>query len=965
MIATALLSLLLAAVAPFAGLHFRNIGPDIGRIDAVAGVPGTSTFFAGGLGGLWRTRNGAATWEPVFDGKPVSSIGAIAVAPSDPRVIYVGTGEPNLRNDIAFGDGVWRSRDGGSTWTHAGLDGTSQIAQIAIDPRNANVLYVAAIGDIFRSGSAQRGIFRSTDGGAHWTRVLHPDDATGASSIVINPRNPRVLLAGLWSVRRTPWSLQSGGDPNGGVYRSTDGGTHWTHLRGNGLPPGLTGRIGLAVAASDPARVYALIESRAGVLWRSDDGGVRWKLMSRNTELAQRPYYFSQLTVDPANANHVFFLSVFPAVTFDGGKTTKHFTTGLVADHHQLWIDPRNAQRMIVGADFGVAVSANNGKNWRRTHLLVSQAYHLAVSNEVPYSVCAELQDPGAACGPSLSFSGQIMPDQWTGPVSGESGWIAFDPRAPNVVYGTGSDGYVIRYDRRTMQSRVINPDPIEHSGEPASAAKIRGAWVAPLIASKFEPHAIYFGGNRLYKTTDDGSTWQAVSPDLTRNDPGKQRSSGGPITTDNAGTEYYDTISAIAESPRTARVLWVGTDDGRLWRTPDGGGHWTELTGGVPSLPEWARINAIAPSPFDEATTYVVVDAHKLGNRTPLVYVTHDTGTHWQSIAANLPRDVYARTICADPVRRGLLYLGTENGLWYSDDGGARWQRFQGNLPNMPVYDIVVQPQFDDLVIGTHGRSVWILDDLRPVQELTPAIAAQPAHLFSIRPAYRWSGQMGTFATYGSTEGAGENPQYGAAIDVYLQRKPAKGRAPKIEIYDGTRLIRTLTVDTATAGVNRVWWDLNEEPFKPPAILKSDTDGGFSGPTVAPGEYRVRLTGDGPMQTQPLTVLIDPRSDATVASIRAQNAFLVRIRADIERLANAAQALGKQHTPQAQRKLHMLYQPRLRVFRDDLRYPARLYEKLSGLASNAWGGDSAPTAADRAALSDLETQLDAIIGAH
>lgn len=960
----AALAVLALITSPFAGLQFRNIGPDIGRIDAVSGLPDGRTFFAGGLGGMWRTTDEGATWSPVFDKYDVTSVGAIAVAPSNPKIVYVGTGEPNIRNDIAFGNGVYRSNDGGATWTHLGLDGTSQIAQIAVDPHNPDVAYVAAVGDPFRAGNPERGIYKTTDGGKHWDRVLHPDDSTGASSIAIDPKNPRVLFAGTWSIRRTPWSMRSGG-ANDGLYRSTDAGEHWARLRGHGLPDGLMGRIGLAIAPSRPNRIYALIESRAGVLWRSDDGGAHWKLANSDHQLAQRPYYFSQLTVDPANPNHVFFLSVYPMVTFDGGKTAKRFVTGLMADHHQLWIDPGHANRMIVGSDFGPAISHDNGKNWRRSHLLNGQSYHIAVSDEVPYTVCGEFQDPGAACGPSISFSGSIDHDQWIGPVSGESGWIAFDPANNDRVYGTGDSGFVLRYDRGSMQTRIISPWPIETSGAPASAAKYRGAWVSPLITTALEPHAVYFGANVLFKTVDDGTTWTQISGDLTRNDKSKQQSSGGDITTDNAGTEYYDTISTIAESPLRKGLLWVGTDDGLVWRTDDDGAHWMNLTANVPNLPQWARINYIAPSNFDVDTAYMVVDEHKLGMREPLVYATHDSGAHWRSIAGNLPRDSYARIIREDPVRRGMLFAGTESGLWLSFDEGGSWQRFQNNIPNVPVYDLLVQRHFDDLVVGTHGRSMWILDDISPLQQFTADVAKQPLYLFKPRNAYRWSGIMGTWATYGSDEGAGDNPQPGADINFYLHDAPPKGKTVKVEIYDGPRLVRTMNVEHPTSGINRTYWDLGMDDFTPPTMLKADTDGGFAMPQAAPGAYTVRVTYNGIAQSQPLGILQDPRSKYTLADIQAQNAFAMRVRADIVRTANEIVALSKlKATPAVQAALERLYQPKLKHFRDDLRYPPGLYEQLAGVESVSLGGDAPPAQSMLDAATELEHALETQLAA-
>ncbi|MBV8371752.1 MAG: hypothetical protein JOY69_00700, partial [Candidatus Eremiobacteraeota bacterium] len=695
-----------AVFSPFAKLDFRSVGPTTGRIDAVAGVPGDSqTFYAGGLGGLWLTTDGGVTWQPIFDKQPVTSIGAIAVAPSNPKVVYVGTGEPNIRNDIAFGDGVWRSDDGGKTWRHLGLEGTSQIAEIAVNPRDPNVAYVAAVGDPFAPGP-DRGVYVTRDGGRHWTHALYAGPVTGASTVAISPRNPSYVIAATWTVQRRPWMLTSGGTADG-IFVSHDAGAHWTRLSGNGLPQGLMGRVGVAFAPSDPRRIYALIESKSGVLWSSDDGGVHWRLVSDKHVLDQRPYYFTQLTVDPKNAKHVFFMSILPYSSVDGGKTIKKMQTNAY-DHHQMWIDPAYGKRAIIAADAGVRLSLDGGKTWRDPQLIVSQPYHIAVDDALPYTICGEFQDPGAVCAPSLSFSGAITPDQWFSPNSGESGWIVFSPANPNVIYGTGYQEAVIRYDRTSMQTRLISPWPDTYSGTGADAYKYRGAWVAPVAVSPLEPNALYFGAQMLLRTEDGGNTWSAISPDLTRNDKTKQVPSGRPITVDNAGTEVFDTISCIAPSPTVKGEIWVGTDDGRAWLTRDSGGHWTNVAVGLSGLPEWARIQNIDPSRFAAGTAYLAAENHKLGDRAPYLYVTHDFGAHWSSIVSNLPRNSYVRMVREDPKRAGLLFAGTETGLWYSLDAGVHWDSLQNNLAHAPIYDVVVQPRFDDLVVATHGRGVW-----------------------------------------------------------------------------------------------------------------------------------------------------------------------------------------------------------------------------------------------------------------
>ncbi len=967
------------APSPFAPLHFRNIGPTTGRIDAVAGVPGDpTTYFAGGLGGLWRTQDGGVQWHPVFDDKDVTSIGAIAVAPSNRNVVYVGTGEPNMRNDIAFGNGVYRSSDGGSTWKHVGLDGTSQIAKIVVDPQNADTAYVAAVGDPFAS-SGDRGVYKTTDGGNHWRRVLFADEMTGASSIAMEPGNSRVLLAGMWTVRREPWMLTSGG-PNDGIYRSSDAGAHWTRIVTRGLPDGPMGRIGFAFAPSNGHRVYALIESKGGVLWRSDDAGVHWTFVSDKHELAQRPYYFSQLAVDPHDSNHVFFMSIFPNQSKNGGKTSERFQTQGY-DHHQVWIDPQNPKRMIIGADAGVRLSQDGGKTWRDPQLIVSQPYHIAVDDETPYLVCGEFQDPGAVCGPSLSFTGSITPDQWFSAQSGESGWIVFSPTDNNVIYGTGYQEAVLSFDRKSGQGRLISPWPDNYAGMGAESYKYRGAWVAPVAVSPLEPKALYFGAQTLLKSTDGGQSWAEMSPDLTRNDKTKQVASGRPITSDNAGTEVYDTIASISESPSVKGEIWIGTDDGLAWLTRDGGAHWTNISSNIPNLPHWARINNIDPSPFEDGTAYMVAENHKLGDRTPYLYVTRDFGAHWSSISSNLPKNVYARMIRTDPVRKGMLYAGTENGLWVSFDDGASWQSLLNNLAHAPVYDFLVQKKFDDLVVATHGRGVWILDDLSAIQAFTPAIQSQSAYLFPVRDAYRW---QQSFSTWATNEGGGDNPEGLADINFYLHDAPKKKQSVRVEIYDGNTLVRSLKIAHPVAGINRVWWDLLYDPIDAVANYHT-TQSGFTGPMAAPGTYRVRLVGAGAATEQTIKILPDPKTPATLADIQAQNAFALRMRADYRRAGEEIVALrdlrakvaalrkrgaAKGDTSQAlnaldssaQDALEQLYQDDTQTWEDTLRVPVKLYERLLNVGGAGESGDFAPTAGDMGLGNELDAAFHAAL---
>ncbi len=963
----------------FSHLEFRNIGPTTGRLDAVSGVAGDpTTYFAAGLGGLWRTQDGGVHWSPVFDDKPVTSIGAITVAPSNRSIVYLGTGEPNIRNDIAFGDGVWRSSNGGSTWTHMGLDGTSQIAQIAVDPRNADIVYVAAVGDPFEPGTA-RGLYKSTDGGRNWRRVLFLNGTTGASSVVISPRDPRTVFAGMWTVQRRPWMLTSGG-PADGLYRSSDAGMHWTRVRGNGFAAGLTGRIGLSFAPSDARRLYAVIESKSGVFWSSNDGGTHWTLVNDKHVLDQRPYYFSQFTVDPKNAKHLFFMSIVPSESRDGGKTIKRMQTEGY-DHHQMWIDPVRGKRAIIAADAGVRLSLDGGKTWRDPQLIVSQPYHISVDHGTPYTICGEFQDPGAVCGPSISFTGAITPDQWFSAQSGESGWIVFSPANENIIYGTGYQAAVLRFDKQAMQGRLISPWPDTYAGTGAASYKYRGAWVAPVAVSPLEPNALYFGAQTLMRTDDGGQTWREVSPDLTRNDKSKQQPSGRPITVDNAGTEVYDTIASIAESPRVKGEIWVGTDDGLVWVTRDGGARWSNVTAGIPNLPQWARINNVDPSPFADGTAYIAAENHKLGDRAPYLYVTHDFGAHWSAISSGLPRNSYTRMLREDPFRKDMLYAGTENALWLSFDGGAHWQTLLNNLAHLPIYDFIVQPKFDDLVVATHGRGVWILDDISPLQAWSSSIARSASYLFPVRDAYRWNASWGTWAT---NEGAGDNPAGIADINFYLRDKPSKKSNVKVLIYDGKTLIRSLDVKHPRQGIDRIWWDLNYEEVKPVRDYHA-TRTGFTGPQALPGTYTVRLNVDGRVQDRTIKLLPDPKTPGTQADMRAAFGLAMRLRSDYARAGNEIVALRSLHGALASvasrarshadtqtalaslqrgvdRSLDAMYIGNAQTWEDTLRTPPGIYERILNAAGGIIGNDYRPTNGQAALAAQVESDLNALL---
>jgi photosystem II stability/assembly factor-like uncharacterized protein len=949
-------SLLIAAT-----LEFRNIGPFDGRLDTLAGVAGDpATYYAGGLGGLFKTTNGGATWTSIFNDEPVSSISALALAPSNPSIIYAATGEANLRNDVAFGDGMWRSDDAGTTWKHIGLDATAAIAAVVVDPENAQRVFVAALGDPYKPG-VDRGVYRTTDGGATWQKVLYTDENTGASSIAVDPGNPNVLIAGMWQGQRTPYHLTSGG-PTDGLYRSVDGGDHWTRLQGNGLPSGVTGRIAIAFAQSDAQRVYALIESAQGLLWRSDDGGATWKMINASHAINQRPFYFTALTVDPKNADRVYFPSVDLWESADGGAHTKEVArpSGF-GDDHQLWIDPTNPARFAVAGDDGVAVSLDAGKTLVWKPMPIAQSYHVDTDDRIPYTVCSEDQDAGSACGPSnsLNDNGITTSDFFTAG-GGESAWILFDRANSNIIYGAGYGGSVTTYNRLSQQARQVKVWPEDVMGSAAAPLRYRFQWTAPLATSPQHPHRLYMGGNRIFATDDFGMRWRAISPDLTRNDKSRQQTSGMPITPDQTSVEYYDVVFCIGPSPLRDGQIWAGTDDGLVWLTRDGGAHWRNVTPAqfaeVPNA-QWLRVDYVAPSPFDAATAYLAADAHKWGDRAPHLFVTHDYGATWYVISNGLPQTSYTRMIRPDPLRRGMLYAGTETALWYSYDDGGSWMHMGYGLPTAPYYDFTVQRRFDDLVVGTHGRGIWILDDLHPLQELSPAVQAQPLHLFTLRNAYRF--RLSSSQAVATVWGA--NPGYGVDINFWLASVP--GGKVEVQVLNGRDVIRAMVVKEPLAGINRVWWNLRYDAIKPADDYVPWHDGGFRGPLALPGAYTIRVIANGRSVQGAVQVRKDPRSPASLDALREQLAFLLRVRSDlvaltstIDRLRGSADRDPSKAVP-IEALLHAIYNPEVTQSEDALRYPEQVYGKLSFLASDVASADAAPTRSEYAVLGVLERE--------
>ena len=886
----------------FKALKYRLIGPAAGgRVSRAAGVPGDpATYYAAtASGGVWKSTDAGASWKPIFDDQSISSIGSIAVSSSNPSIVYVGSGEANIRGNVAAGNGIYKSSDAGKTWTQVWKH-EGQIGKMIVHPDNPDVAFAAVLGHAF-GPNPDRGVYRTTDGGKTWQQVLKKDDNTGASDVEMDPSNPLIVLAGLWQARRSPWDLVSGG-PGSGLYISRDGGDTWKPLKGEGLPEGIWGKIGIAIAPSDPRRIYVLIEAEKGGLYRSDDGGSKWELANPSRALRQRAWYYSTLSVNPANREDVWFPQVPMLHSIDGGKTLQYVKGLHHGDHHDVWIDPKNPKRMVAANDGGVDISTNGGETWFAPSLPISQFYHVSADTRVPYHVAGAMQDLGTAQGPSDSLRGNIALSDWHDVGGGEAGHVVSDASDPNIVYAGEYLGIITRYDHRTGESRNVSAWPENPSGHGGEDMKYRFQWTAPIATSPHDPKVIYHGAQSIFRTTNGGQSWEVISPDLTRNDKSKQKWSGGPITGDNTGVETYDTVFAIAESPVQKGLIWAGSDDGLVHVTRDAGQTWTNVTANMTGMPEWGTVSLIEPSPFDPSIAYVVVDAHRLDNMRPYLFKTTDYGQTWKRIDARLPQDVYLHAVREDPKKKGQLYLGTERGVMFSTDAGETWRDLKLNLPTVAVHDLVVKD--DDLVVATHGRSLWILDDLRPIRDFSKDIASSSLHLFPVADAIRW--RRGGDA-YGSRAASFPNRPRGASISYYLKEKP-KGDL-KVEILDaqGT-VVRTLSSvprepdgrtdnedpeDLKKAalevepGVHRTSWDLAWQGAATIKGGKIDTGDPVVGPIAVPGPYTVRLTADGKTETTPLRIVPDPRGDASQTDLDAQLANALRVRDDVSRLTS------------------------------------------------------------------------------
>jgi photosystem II stability/assembly factor-like uncharacterized protein len=951
----------------FSGLRWRLIGPfRAGRALAAAGVSGQpNVFYFGAVGGgVWKTMNAGRTWTPIFDDQPVASIGALAVAPSDPNVIYVGSGEADMRSQISYGNGMYKSTNAGKTWSRIGLDDTRQIGRILVDPRDANLVYVAALGHAYGPND-ERGVFRSTDGGQTWRRILFKDADTGAIDLAFDPRDSRTIYAAMWQTRRPPWSIYAPSNgPGSGLYKSTDGGDTWMQITGHGLPSEGLGRMGIAVAPTNPSRIYLVVDAKEGGLYRSDDSGANWHREANEARIWGRGWYFCGVTVDPKDADTVYVMNTSTYRSRDAGKT---FTAIKGApggdDYHSLWIDPNDSNRMIMASDQGVIVSLDGAETWSSWYNQpTAQFYHVAADYRFPYWVWGAQQDSGSAGTTTQSAHRNISFRDWdSSDVGGESGYIAPDPLHPNIVYG----GTVTRLDLNTGQHQNVSPS-IAHPGT------YRRAWTLPLVFSERDPHELYVSFQILFRTTNGGQSWQVMSPGLTREDPGVPPNLDPATAADAPAGKRRGVIYTVAPSPLRAGEIWIGTDDGYIQVTRDDGKTWHNVT--PPELTAWSKVSMMVVSRHDADTVYASVDRHRLEDYKPYVYRTKDGGKTWKNVANGIPEGHYVNAVREDSVRKGLLYVGTEMGVYVSFDDGDHWQPLQMNLPNASVRDLAIRD--DDLIVATHGRSFWVLDDISPLREASEKVAQSNAYLFKPRAAWRTRAGSDNGTPLPTDEAAAENPPLGASLNYFLKSAPKQ--PVTIEILDAAgktirryssedpvQRVNPATLDipafwvrpaaplSAEPGMHRWTWDLHYASRAPAGGGGRGTGGGRggggAGPWPLPGKYAVRLSVDGTAYTQPLTLKMDPRVKTPLADLVKQFELSTRIAdAQAEALAAIAEAGRLRQQVTAMRGAAKAMPLNLT---QSLAALDKKLEALIGPAPTVPGGGGEPAATERTSL--------------
>ncbi|HZN09616.1 MAG TPA: hypothetical protein VFB65_22665 [Pyrinomonadaceae bacterium] len=879
----------------FSRLEWRSIGPANmgGRIADVEGVPGdaNTVYVASASGGLWKTTNGGVSWKPIFEREGTISIGDIALAPSNPEVVWVGTGESNVRNSVSFGDGVYKSTDGGKTWQHMGLKDSERISAIAIHPQNPDVVYIGALGHAF-GPNEERGVFMTTDGGKTWTKTLYIDNQHGVADLDIDAANPNILYAGMWSFERKPWTHRSGSE-KGGVYKSIDGGRTWNKLT-NGLPK-LMGRIGVRVAPSNTNVVYVIVEAKDGTLYRSDDRGETFRNVSKQESIVSRGFYYTTVRVNPTNENHVYAVASTLFTSVDGGKTFRSITSRSHIDFHALWIDPKNPKRMWHGQDGGIGVSYDGGETWEAVYNIpLGQFYQVHADNRQPfYYVMGGLQDNGSWTGPSRTREpAGIMNDDWRMVSFGDGFYVINHPDNPEIYLSESQGGNIIWTDFRTREQQQVNPWGRGSGGGPAAGQKFRWNWNAPIVFSPHEKTTVYFGGNVLFKSPDFGKTWEQISPDLTTNDPEKLKDAGGPVAVENSTAEYHSTIITVNESPVQKGQIWVGTDDGNLQVTTDGGKNWSNLVKNVPGMAANSPVSHVEPSRTNANTAYVAFERHMFDDFKPYIFKTSNGGKSWTSIAGNLPAKAYVQIIREDPKNTNLLYAGTELGLFASYDGGANWLRLNlKNLPHVAIHDILIHPRENDLILATHGRSLWIFDDATVIQQMTPQVLDSTAHLFSVRPGLRFAS---TFTRYGIGDKVftGPNPAAGALITYYLKEKLDDKADFKVQIFDREgKLVQDLERPSREKGLNRIAWNLRfggPEVRRPPSPEQIAFGFGPRGPWVLPGTYTVKMTVGGKVYEQPVEVRLDPGITTPIAELQESLDMQIKLR-DMQSVLNTS----------------------------------------------------------------------------